>query len=69
MEITNKTVLVTGANRGIGRALVGERLERGAARVYAAARDTRPLRELADARLIPLSLDITNDQQISEAIG
>ena len=33
--ITNSTVLVTGANRGIGRALVEEALRRGAPRVYA----------------------------------
>ena len=33
--ITNSTVLVTGANRGIGRALVEEALRRGARRVYA----------------------------------
>jgi NAD(P)-dependent dehydrogenase (short-subunit alcohol dehydrogenase family) len=68
MEITNKTVLVTGANRGIGRALVNELLERGAARVYAGVRDVRSLRDLADVRVTPLSLDITDDRQISAAV-
>ena len=35
MTMTGKTILVTGANRGIGRALAAEALARGAARVYA----------------------------------
>ena len=38
IAIVNKTVLVTGANRGLGRALVDEALRRGARRVYAASR-------------------------------
>lgn len=35
MKIADRTVLVTGANRGIGQALVQEALSRGAKRVYA----------------------------------
>ena len=39
--VTDQTVLVTGANRGIGAEFVTQLLERGAAKVYAAARDPR----------------------------
>jgi len=42
MIITGKTILVTGANRGIGQALVEEALSRGAKRVYAGARVPLP---------------------------
>ena len=52
MNIENKTVLITGANRGIGRALVNEALRRGARRVYAGTR--RPL-ETSDERVVPLT--------------
>ena len=38
MKIADSTLLVTGANRGLGRALVEEALRRGAKRVYAGAR-------------------------------
>jgi NAD(P)-dependent dehydrogenase (short-subunit alcohol dehydrogenase family) len=64
MNIQNKSVLITGANRGIGRALVNEALRRGAARVYAG---TRGALEIADERVIPLALDVTNTSQIQQA--
>ena len=64
MTIDGKTILVTGASRGIGRALVDEALRRGAARVYAGARQptTHP-----DGRVIPLTLDVTDAAQIRRA--
>ena len=65
MNIENKTVLITGANRGIGRALVHEALRRGAKRVYAGTRS--PL-ENADKRVTPLTLDVTSDSQIQRAV-
>jgi NAD(P)-dependent dehydrogenase (short-subunit alcohol dehydrogenase family) len=62
--LTDKTVLVTGSNRGLGRALVDAALDRGAKRVYAGARKpvTHP-----DPRVVPLTLDITDAAQIELA--
>lgn len=62
--MSGKSVLVTGTNRGIGKALVEEALDRGAARVYAASR--RPL-DHPDTRVVPLTLDVTDDAQIRAA--
>jgi NAD(P)-dependent dehydrogenase (short-subunit alcohol dehydrogenase family) len=63
--IADKAVLVTGANRGIGQALVAEALNRGAKRVYAGTR--QPLTAL-DERVTPLVLDVTNAAQIQAAV-
>ena len=65
MEIANSTILVTGANRGIGRALTEEALRRGAKRVYAGTR--QPLAH-ADSRVTPLTLDVTDAAQIQAAV-
>src|SRR5882762_349374 len=65
MTIANKAVLVTGANRGIGQALVEEALRRGAKRVYAGTR--QPLAH-PDRRVTPLTLDVTNVSQIQRAV-
>ncbi|HWM97994.1 MAG TPA: SDR family NAD(P)-dependent oxidoreductase [Streptosporangiaceae bacterium] len=64
MSIADKTVLVTGASRGIGQALTDEALRRGARRVYAAAR--RPAAH-PDERVTPLALDVTDAAQVQAA--
>jgi len=64
MNIANKTVLITGANRGIGRALVDEALKRGAKKVYAG---TRGALENGDKRVTALTLDVTSASQIQRA--
>jgi NAD(P)-dependent dehydrogenase (short-subunit alcohol dehydrogenase family) len=64
MTIADKAVLVTGANRGIGQALVVEALARGAKRVYAGTR--QPLAH-PDGRVTPLTLDVTSAAQIQAA--
>jgi NAD(P)-dependent dehydrogenase (short-subunit alcohol dehydrogenase family) len=64
-QLMDKTVLVTGANRGLGRALVDEALRRGATRVYAASR--RPM-VVTDERVTALTLDVTDPAQIREAV-
>ena len=64
MDIADKTILITGANRGIGRALLEEALRRGAKRIYAG---TRGAFESPDARVTPLRLDVTSAADIQSA--
>jgi putative NADH-flavin reductase len=64
--ITGKTILITGANRGIGQALLEEALRRGAQQVYAG---TRAPFAHPDQRVTPLLLDVTDTAQTQQAAG
>jgi NAD(P)-dependent dehydrogenase (short-subunit alcohol dehydrogenase family) len=64
MQINGATVLVTGGNRGLGKAFVEEFLDRGAKTVYAAARDPRTV---TDSRAVALQLDVTDRASIERA--
>jgi NAD(P)-dependent dehydrogenase (short-subunit alcohol dehydrogenase family) len=63
MNLTEQIVLVTGANRGIGRQFVLESLERGVSKVYATARRPEAL-DFEDSRVVPLRLDLLDHESI-----
>jgi NAD(P)-dependent dehydrogenase (short-subunit alcohol dehydrogenase family) len=63
MKIEGSVALVTGANRGIGKAISTALLERGAAKVYAAVRDATTV-PTDDPRLVPVPLDVTDAAQV-----
>ncbi len=58
-EINGAVALVTGGNRGLGKAFVTELLNQGAAKVYAAARDPKTV-DVDDPRVVPVRLDVTD---------
>jgi NAD(P)-dependent dehydrogenase (short-subunit alcohol dehydrogenase family) len=63
-SIQGSVVLVTGANGGLGVEFVAQALERGATKVYAAARTPR---EWDDPRIVPLKLDVTDAASVANA--
>jgi NAD(P)-dependent dehydrogenase (short-subunit alcohol dehydrogenase family) len=67
MSLSNKVVLITGANRGIGAAIVREMLKADTAKIYATARDPKTLPAFGDKRVIPLQLDIASDASVNAA--
>src|SRR5580658_4830317 len=66
MNIKNSIALVTGANRGLGKAYTDTLLAAGAARVYAGARDPASV-AITDNRLVPVKLDVTRDEDVNVA--
>lgn len=69
MEIENKRVLVTGASRGLGRALVTAFVDAGAKEVLAGARKRADLNALKSERVTPVQLDVTNDADVNAVAG
>ncbi len=68
MKFENRSVLVTGANRGLGQALVYALLRAGVRTVHAAARDPKRLGDFGDDRVQPLRLDINEEAHIHHAV-
>ncbi len=66
MNIENSVALVTGANRGLGKAYTDALLAAGAVKVYAGARDPSSV-AITDNRLIPVKLDVTRDEDVNAA--
>lgn len=65
-SLQHRTVLVTGANGGLGEQFVAQALERGAVKVYAAARTPKAW---ADERVVALPLDITDPDSVDRAVA
>jgi NAD(P)-dependent dehydrogenase (short-subunit alcohol dehydrogenase family) len=64
MELQGTVALVTGANRGLGKAFAQALVEAGAAKVYAGARDPQTV---TDPNVIPVKLDVTDAEQVARA--
>jgi NAD(P)-dependent dehydrogenase (short-subunit alcohol dehydrogenase family) len=67
MSLSNKVILVSGANRGIGEATVRELLKAGVQKIYAGARDLDSLPDFGDSRAVPLQIDVTKEDSVRKA--
>jgi len=68
MNLENKIIFVTGANRGIGKAIVETLLNQPVKKIYAASRNVEGLPKFGDVRVVPVKLDITDSAQIRSAV-
>lgn len=69
-QLKDEIVLVTGANRGIGRAILAEAIRRGSNKVYAAVREVEsaePLRREFGEKVVPLPLDLSRPETVKDA--
>ncbi len=69
MQIEGKRVLITGAGRGLGRALVSAFLEAGAAEVIAGARNPGAHEALKAERVTPVQLDVRSDADVNALVS
>ncbi len=70
IAVKDAVVFVTGANRGIGRAIAEEAVARGASKVYAAARDVAGVQDLVEKhpeQVVGVRLDVTDSDQVAAA--
>jgi NAD(P)-dependent dehydrogenase (short-subunit alcohol dehydrogenase family) len=67
MEIKGKRVLITGANRGLGRALALACIGAGAGKVFAGTRNVGALEASGSSKIIPIKLDVTSNEDVASA--
>ena len=70
--VENKVALVTGANRGIGKAIVDALVDAGASKVYAAVRDTASAHALVEQhgeKVVPVQMDLSDPASVQAAAG
>ncbi len=67
MNLENRIVLITGANRGIGRATVEALLDKDVAKIYAGARNPESLPDFGDDRVVPVAIDVTDEASVKAA--
>jgi NAD(P)-dependent dehydrogenase (short-subunit alcohol dehydrogenase family) len=67
MKIEGSVALITGSNRGLGKALVDALAAAGTRKIYAASRDGQPLPVAPGVEIVPLALDVTRSDQIAAA--